>query len=666
MKTWYVIPVTIFLLLAAGGAYYAFSGSKTDTDALEDPLTNIESSKEGDDVANTGPVTEVPGRTARVDSPTRVEVKTPQNTYPQGIEGHVVSSTGGNVKGAEVYLLHGVSPTNMLQQLVALSRAGRKLRARIAANCTTGDAGTFKLQAPVTEGAAGFELRIRAPQHIVHKHTLRILPNRWEKLGVIKLQRGRTLTGSVRDAITKAPIVGALVRATVAGFSIVVPTPGREDGIETTSNESGSYTLAGLPDGAIELSAFAKEYGTFREQNIVFETGTRTQTKNIELPKGYSISGWVTDADGNPISRSRVEATPMMGAVSTPGHAYTDKDGQFDLLGLAMGEYIVSARAVGFARNEVKPVKAGKREVHVALERQGKIKVRVLARSGRPVKSYRVEVKTYFPGKATTYGRSTVPPIEVRGAPNGERLIAGIDAGTYLLQVTAIRFAKTYSDHFTVPEGQVDPISVAVTMNQGGIISGVVTDEAGTPIPGVSVYTLDDAYQDNPIFEIFKGLAPPKVTETTTVTKKSGQFRIALLTPAKYQLRIDHPSFARTYKKNIDVREGQQADVGRIKLTTGGRVRGVVYVDGLPKPGAKVTISSSAVTNGQGVYETTFTGKKGKFEFGRMLPAGQYEVQATRTDYPNPLLAIADIQKSRRVITVRKGVQSVTIQLKSR
>ena len=49
-----------------------------------------------------------------------------------------------------------------------------------------------------------------------------------------------------------------------------------------------------------------------------------------------------------------------------------------------------------------------------------------------------------------------------------------------------------------------------------------------------------------------------------------------------------------------------------------------------------------------------------------MLPAGQYEVQATRTDYPNPLLAIADIQKSRRVITVRKGVQSVTIQLKSR
>ncbi len=655
MKT---VVVAILVLLATAGAYLQFSGSGTTDDGLAEPVVTPKKIDQ--------PLTPKAGTTGtelerQEPGPVR-EVVQDDRAFPQGIEGRVIAATGGAVAGAQVYLLHGVSPTNLIQQIALLGGLGGKPPARIAASGNTDENGNFKIPSPVTEGVANFQLRIRAPKHLVHERSLRIVALRWERLGVITLGRGRTLHGIVRDSKTKATIEGATVRFASGSLNIMLPTPGMEDGLETMTTAGGKYEIEGLTEGPAQLIAFARGYGTYRKADFVFAKGAWSATENIELPTGYAIDGRVTDADGQPVPHARVQASPLAGPAPNGSHARSHADGTFELLGLAAGEYAVSAQADGFTTNEHKQVAAGTSNVEIVLEQQAHIKVRVLG-SGRPLKRYRIEVNSYDPTHGG-YGRTNIPAVTVRNASNGETTIKGLNPGTYVVQITASGFAKTFSDGFMIAAAPKEPSSVLVQMKKGGQIHGVVTDDSGKPVAGTVVATLAKGYMDHPFGELARAFSTSSITEATERTNKRGEFRLKLLAPGGYQLRVDHPSYPRIMKKGLELEEGQDLDVGSIRLSVGGEIKGIVYIDGTPKVAVKVTLTSSA-KDGAGVFLTTFTNAKGEFAFARRLAPGKYEVHAMRSDHGHILLGIVDARKSRKVVTVRQGVQRVTIQLSS-
>ncbi len=584
---------------------------------------------------------------------------------PQGVRGRVWNAFGAPAKGAHLYLLREVPPSQMLQVLAMMQARGGKIRPRIVAEGRSDEAGRFELAAPPSLGEAGYELHVVAPNHVIQRRKLRIQEGRWLDLGLIRLEAGKVLRGRVRDKRTKAPIAGAVVEIRPSTANLLTPTPGFEDGIRVQTGSQGFYEAKGLPDGPFSLKAYAKDYGTILRPDLAFSANEQVLTVDLELPKGFEIDGWVLDADGKPIAGAQVEAIPFSAAHPTPGKGISGQDGRFAVLGLDEGRYTLRATAPGFAPTEKKPVKAGDKEVQIVLERQGSVLLRVTDHNGRPVRNYRAELRTWFEGQ-DNYGRSSVPPVEVRGARRGEHLITGVEAGNYVVLVEAVGYARTFSRKFTVANEQSEPVVVPVTVSKGGTITGVVLDAAGRPVKGASVHSLPAEYQDNPFTRMLGALMTFKVTRKTAVTDGRGRFVLDLLAPGTYQLRVDHPAYARLYKKPFAVRADERLDAGRLVLHQGAKLEGVVMYKGAPVPGAEVNISAQ-FENNQMVFEKVFADAQGRFRVNRRLRPGTYEIQASRTDLANPILKLADIQRSLQRVELYEGrTHRVVIQIKDR
>ncbi|MCA8970141.1 MAG: carboxypeptidase regulatory-like domain-containing protein [Planctomycetes bacterium] len=660
------LPVLALILIALGAAGYFLFGGGNGPTSLDTPISiDIEDPKETPSenlTSKQDPVVVENKNDGKTDEPIRTS-NTERGTHPQGIEGMVLSSKGGVVRDAPVYVIEGISATNMINVLMRMA-GGSRMPAKLVAEGRTDDRGVFRLPCPVTPVDTPYELRIAAPGHLHFVKKVRVQPERWEKLPPITIDKGRVLEGTVRDAVTKQPIVDAIVRVMPPDLNAIQPTPGLEDGYEAHTDTNGRYRFDGLPAGPFQMSAFAKGYGSYVKTDVALEDKVPPQTEDIELPKGFEISGFVVDEAGHGVPRARVEATPLSSMSPTPGSTFSNKDGSFSILGLTEGEFIVSAIASGFSKNERKPVSAGTKDVTIALEKQATVLVAVKNRLGRSVQTYTATLRRFFPENPEHYGNTEVQPVAARDR-NGEVRLAGVDPGHYVVQVDASGYAKTFSKNFEVHEGAGEEVRVDVTLLDGGALFGVVVDSSGNGVANATVESLSVDYQDNPIFGIFGALQPKRITETNVSTDREGRFRLEKLTPASYQLRVVHPNFARGYFKSFDVIEGEKKDIGRLTLKAGVMVRGTVRVGTMPGVGVEVSMSRTKDINGQGtttqVFAKAFSNEKGEWAIDRKLPEGFYEIQGARVDLPNPLMKIVDIQTSKREVRVVHGMPIVQI-----
>ncbi len=664
------LPVIALILMALGAAgYFFYSGNATNT-GDQGLGMGLENPNQRTDEPSTDLVPD--DQPLKVTTPANNEEPQPIRTstteargYEQGIEGIVVSSTGGALRNVPIYVIEGISATNMINVLMRMA-GGSRAPSKIVAEGQTDDRGYFRIGSPATPADTPYELRIAAPGHLHHEQKVRVLNEQWQKLATITVQRGRTLEGTVRDAATKQFVEGAVIRVMPPSLNAIQPTPGLEDGYEAVTDRNGRYRLEGLPAGPFQLSAFAKGYGSYVKPDVTLEEKQPPQTEDIELPKGFEISGFIVDESGQGVARARVEATPLSSMSPTPGSTFSGKDGSFSILGLTEGEFIVSARASGFSKNERKPVSAGTKDVSIALERQANVLVSVKNRLGRSVQTYTATLRRFFPENPEHYGNTEVGPVAARDR-NGEARLSGVDPGHYVVQVDAAGYAKTFSKNFEVREGSGEEVRVEVTILDGGALLGVVIDSSGKPIEGATVESLSGDYQDNPIVNMFGALQPKRITESNTSTDREGRFRLEKLTPASYQLRIVHPSFARGYFKSFDVTEGEKKDVGRLALKAGVVVRGTARIGSQPGVGVEITLSRTKELNGEAsqsqVFEKVFSNEKGEWQVDRKMPEGFYEIQGARVDLPNPLMKIVDIQTSKREIRIVHGMPPVQIMI---
>jgi hypothetical protein len=170
-----------------------------------------------------------------------------------------------------------------------------------------------------------------------------------------------------------------------------------------------------------------------------------------------SISGRVLSLEGTPL-RATVVST---GSGVPDGYCQARTDGTFQITGLVQGEYVVVARASGFAADYRSGVHAGTTGIEFVLEPLSRIRGRVTDQSGRPITTYRLTTKSYT---------DALPP-EAIPVENNTRLVANAEGqfrlelqpGTYRLEITADGFlpSKTWVDTTQFEEG--DEIGVALT-----------------------------------------------------------------------------------------------------------------------------------------------------------------------------------------------------------
>jgi hypothetical protein len=201
-------------------------------------------------------------------------------------------------------------------------------------------------------------------------------------------------------------------------------------------------------------------------------------------------------------------------------------------------------------------------------------------------------------------------------------------------------------------------------MNEGGVLKGLVVDEAGKPLPGVAVTTLPNDYDDNPFTQMFAGMIPSNITRIGVTTTAEGMFRIPMLNEGKYQLKFQDAGHFDVYLKALDVRTGVETEVPVQRMERGTLVYGTVTLDGAAAGQVKVSISGvpDPLKPGRAGFSCdAITDSQGTFKMPKRAPPGRYEVRAARQTLQNPLEMIVDMQKTKQEIEIGSGQDSYPV-----
>ena len=657
MNTKTLLLIVLIALVATGGYFFATGGGN-------DPLDQLPGMSDSETPPSIDPTTspdnqptEISSQSKQKPTPERVALKHNDagSDLPQGVEGVVVDPAGKPIAGTPVFLMEA-SHTNLFRML---KQANQGVIIPPIATGTTDRNGEFALGLRVPDPDKTLEIRVISDRFVESKIPgLLIQPKQWYNAGRIQMQRGMMVAGHVTiEGSTGLPVPNAVVQLkSNTGFPEISPTPGREYGLSAKVDHTGYFRVENAPSGIVTISAVAPGYARIEKVNTAIAESSENII-NFELPKGLAIAGVVIDADGAPVANAKVEASAISSKTPATGQTRSDRQGNFSIIGLVEGPYLMSAVAPGYVRKEERPVPAGQTNLELVLESQGGARIRVSGRNGALLRSYTLTLKSYFENQEQ-YGQTDIPPRQARPDRDGVTLVQGIDPGSYVFQVNAKGYAKSFSAPFSVTIGGDEPL-VEVTMNEGGTIEGIVMDRSGKPLPGVTVVTLPNHLDENPFTKMFAGIIPFKVTRTSGKTDAQGAYRFTLLNPGTYQLKFAHADYYDVFKKGHAIQIGQTTTIPTLVMQRGTVISGIVRVDGKPAAQVKVTVSSAHNPDLQmptnGFNAEAITDNEGQFIFSKRIPPGRYQAMAARQTLENPLLQIADFAKTKQEFTLSTG-----------
>ena len=438
-------------------------------------------------------------------------------------------------------------------------------------------------------------------------------------------------SGSVFGTVLAAdgrPVAGATVSLSARPFGW---------SITEEADAKGAFEINGVSPGVFDVIARAPgmapaitaEVGIDRRSEIRLDLklapGTRVVGRLLdanERPATGSVS--VGDLDGNPTPRVLADA------LKTEAGA----DGRFAIEAVPPGEHALGASAPGHAAERVEvAVRAGERVVDVGdvhLEVGHTIRGRVRAKAGPPVADAMIRAQA---------GRSMMSGgVEARSEGDGSFVLAGVEPAVSSVTVEAPGFAV--QEKAAEPGGE----PLEFVLEPAGTIQGFVVDEQSRPVESYRV-AARTARTDGMRFRM------PPMTE---VVSEDGRFTLSNVAAGTYVVSVTAPELASASVGDVKVAEGQVVDVGTVKLTAGGLVRGtVVDATGAGVGGASVSIippAQSFATTGMPTPATSES--SGAFEL-RGVGEGAVDVTATHPNFASAEPVTVQVQARKPVTDVR-------------
>jgi hypothetical protein len=414
--------------------------------------------------------------------------------------------------------------------------------------------GTVEIRVP---SACRLSVGVKAPDYIGGYplfHEFVIKSTDASRRVVVKLRRGITVQGIVRDDRTNQPVVGATVAPVIHVLPIWVPDEDRK----VTTGKDGRYEVRGV-DPDLGVSAYHPDY----INDLPFPQGQKVGAHHdIALSRGIAVSGAVLDANGKPIDGVQVTALNGRGT-------RTARDGTFRLanpdLTLGLDLYREGYISKKIDREAIRRELSDKGMIVVALETVIPFEGRVLAPDGRPVEAFTVAAG---PGRLPRQSDSRL--LNVRDASG--RFAMGLErSGTTWVGVRADGYAP-WEGWAEVSRGGA---TLTIRLSTGVTLSGkvVVPDDLGRRV-SVSVVPRRDKSEIGglPAMPYSEGFGARILIAT-----EDGSFRFERMRPDRYALRLSGRGFP-DRALAVDVPEGG-IDTGpiRIEIPPRGRIVGRVF-----------------------------------------------------------------------------------------
>lgn len=355
----------------------------------------------------------------------------------------------------------------------------------------------------------------------------------------LQLSRGGTIKGRVFDD-TERPLAGAkvvLIRKGIWGSG-----QGTNQKQVCITDASGRFAFGSLATATYSLHAVAPGFAkTASAENPKIDGSEVLLNTDIELTRGFTVTGKVSTVNGDPIPGASV----TIKARRSRGQGETDDAGIYVVRGVAEGPYTAEASCKGFVKVKEKDVYASGGTIDLEMKRDGFIRGRVVdAANDEPIKDFGIELKKVSSNNRSR-GRRTV--LKRFKSEDGSFKVHAGD-GDYMVTATTRTHTQLTKHRVTIVAGVETP-ELLIRLDSGGALEGWVVDHRGRPISGAEVFLRSSFSSDGS----FKSRGR---------TENDGYFYSPSIKEGSYDLAFQTwDQFPLVIQSGISINPGQLTDV---------------------------------------------------------------------------------------------------------
>jgi protocatechuate 3,4-dioxygenase beta subunit len=435
-------------------------------------------------------------------------------------------------------------------------------------------------------------------------------------LGRIALDTGVTILGMVTDqrgapikkaTITFKPLGGGLGNDLQdrAIMTMSALGPGSD---ATATGPDGRFVIADVRAGQrFELVVTHPEHPMARIPDV---SAPSAEPLRIVLPDGFTLTGRVVDAAGEPVLGAAVSlfsppgpGYPLRPAASVQKNEDTGADGRFTITGLGAGIFDLSARADGFrtAYREGVRVAADQETppVEVMLDTGSSLHGVVRDGAGKPVAG--VFVVAFRPITSIAEARRSSVQTPANTDEDGAYRITGLDQGSYRVGAGAGAGAgRGTTVEILAGDNELDLV-LDRSNEKESEVTGRIADPSGTPIAGAALWLAQSSSQ---------------ASNHLTSSLSDGSFIFSHVTPGSYVLGASARGFAALADPPLielteSPVEGLELTLDRADTSISGRLLGLEPEELAQVRVVAAPIGSAGVPDASAMGAATGTGASG-------------------------------------------------------